>query len=181
MVTRRAFGLGLLAALTVTTSALADPPAPPGFVHTGTGTRVRSRAWVDVKLYDISHFMRTLPEKKTRQAVIESHCDKRFVLKFRMDVPADTAKDTLRAGFERNGFTDKDKIERFLSAFGTDGVKDGTRVVIHFDADADATSMTVGSLPAQTIAGVEFMRAVWSLWLGRSDQPKLGEQLVSRL
>jgi hypothetical protein len=32
-----------------------------------------------------------------------------------------------------------------------------------------------------TVDGVDFMKAVWSIWLGKIDQPKLGDQLISQL
>ena len=28
---------------------------------------------------------------------------------------------------------------------------------------------------------VDFMQAVWSIWFGKIDQPKLGDQLISKL
>jgi hypothetical protein len=32
-----------------------------------------------------------------------------------------------------------------------------------------------------SVVGADFMRAVWSLWLGNVDQPRLAEAIVARL
>jgi hypothetical protein len=32
-----------------------------------------------------------------------------------------------------------------------------------------------------TVAGQDFMKAVWSIWFGKIDQPSMGDQLISLL
>jgi hypothetical protein len=34
---------------------------------------------------------------------------------------------------------------------------------------------------AASVDGVDFMKAVWSIWFGKIDQPSLGDQLISRI
>ncbi|WP_437518579.1 chalcone isomerase family protein [Sorangium sp. So ce1099] len=59
-------------------------------------------------------------------------------------------------------------------------MKEGSRVTLQYDPEKKSTTALVGSSSA-SVAGVAFMKAVWSIWLGKIDQPKLGDQLIGRL
>jgi hypothetical protein len=67
-----------------------------------------------------------------------------------------------------------------MSAFSGE-LKEGAKVNIVYDADKKSTTVSVGGGGSATVAGVDFMKAVWSIWLGKIDQPKMGDQLISKL
>lgn len=148
--------------------------------HTGTGTRVKTVVFVDVNVYKISHFMKQVPEGKTKKAVIDADVDKKFQWTMLRDVDHEKVVATLKDAFAMNGFTDSGKINKFVGAFSAE-LKEHAKVTIVYDAAKKATTVTVAGGGSSTVEGVDFMKAVWSIWLGKIDQPKLGDALVSKL
>jgi hypothetical protein len=53
--------------------------------------------------------------------------------------------------------------------------------VISYSATAKNVTIWVQGAGSATIAGADFMKAVWSIWLGKIDQPSMGDQLISKL
>lgn len=43
------------------------------------------------------------------------------------------------------------------------------------------TTIAVADGSTANIPGGDFMKAVWSIWLGKSDQPSVGDDLVGKL
>jgi len=148
--------------------------------HTGTGTRVKTVVFVDVNVYKISHFMKQIPEAKSKRAVIDADVDKKFQWTMLRDVDHEKVVSTLKDAFALNGYSDSGKINKFVSAFSAE-LKENARVTIVYDAAKKATTVSVGGGGSSTVEGVDFMKAVWSIWLGKIDQPKLGDALVSKL
>ena len=60
-------------------------------------------------------------------------------------------------------------------------MKEKSSVVITYNATAKTTTIWMQGMGSATIPGVDFMKAVWSLWFGNIDQPKLGDQLISKM
>jgi hypothetical protein len=147
---------------------------------TGSGTRVKTVAFIDVNVYDISHYVKKLPAAKTKQAVIELDADKKFVWTMRRDVDKEKIIDAIKNAFAMNGYTDQAKIGTYLSAW-TGDLKEKSHVYITYDAAAKAVTVKVDGGGSATIPGEELMKAVWSIWFGKIDQPKLGDQLISKL
>jgi Chalcone isomerase-like len=147
---------------------------------TGSGTRVKTVAIIDVNVYDISHYMKEFPATKSKQAVIDADVGKKFVWKMRRDVDQEKIQKALKDAFAMNGFADQGKIGRFTGAFSSD-LKENARVEIVYDADKKETTVTVGGGGSATIGGVDFMKGVWSIWFGKIDQSKLGDQLISKI
>ena|SRR5579871_4928261 len=168
-----AFALGLLA-IVVASGARADD-----WTFTGSGIRQKKIAFVSVDVYAISHFMKQLPPAKSKQAVIDMDTGKKFVWTMKRDVDRDKIRSALTDAFAMNGYGDGGKIGQFLGAFQAD-LKEGGVVSIVYDADRKVTTVSTGSGSA-TVAGVDFMRGVWSLWFGKIDQPSLGDALISRI
>ena len=81
--------------------------------------------------------------------------------------------------FTKNGYDDSAKINSFLGSFGKE-LKEGDQVTINYDAAKKTTTATSPSGSA-TVQGEDFMKATWSIWFGKIDQPKLGDQLMSKL
>ena len=167
------------AILMVTTGAFALEPGKDGYYLTGSGVRVKTVVLIDVKVYAISHFMKSLPEHKSKRAVIDAATDKRFVWKFLRDVPSEKIREALKEGYAKNNYGDAGKIGQATGVFA-DEMKEGTPVTISYNHEKKETTFTAGGKSA-TIAGEDFMKATWSLWFGNLDQPKLGDALISKL
>ncbi len=146
---------------------------------TGTAIRVKTVAIVDVNVYEISHYMKELPPSKSKQAVIDMDTGKKFVWTMKRDVDQEKIINALKDAFSMNGYGDQGKISSFIGAFKGE-LKEKSSVTILYDADKKQTSVTTSSGSA-TVGGVEFMKAVWSIWFGKIDQPKLGDQLISKI
>lgn len=136
------------------------------------------------KDYTITHEMKALPAAKTRRGVIDADVDKRFTLDAHRDIPCADLKAALRAGFTRNAYTTNAKISPFVDVC-TGTLKARSTVVIAYTAATKTTRvwMKVGAgAPATTaVAGLDFMKATWSVWLGNVDTPRTAESLVARL
>ncbi|XXX74905.1 chalcone isomerase family protein [Sorangium sp. So ce134] len=78
-----------------------------------------------------------------------------------------------------DGYQDQAKIKALLGAFKAE-LKEGSRVTLQYDPEKKSTTALVGGGSA-TVAGADFMRAVWSIWLGKIDPPTLGDQRIGRL
>lgn len=170
----------LAAVLMAVTSAWAIEPGPDGFYFTGSGTRVKTVAFVDIDVYKISHFMKALPAQKSKRAVIDTDADKRIVWKMLRDVDAERIQKTLREAFGANGYGDGGKIGKFVGAFSNE-LKEGQSVTISYSAEKKAVTVAVQGGGSATVEGVDFMKGVWSIWFGNIDQPKLGDAMISKL
>jgi hypothetical protein len=146
---------------------------------TGSGIRVKKVAIVSVNVYAISHFMKQLPATKSKQAVIDMDTGKKFVWTMKRDVDQEKIQTALKDAFAMNGYTDAGKIGQAVGAFKAD-LKEKDTVSIVYDADKKQTTVTTPSGSA-TVGGVDFMKAVWSIWFGKIDQPDLGDALISKL
>jgi hypothetical protein len=169
------FFAALAALLAVVSSSLADE-----WKLTGAGVRVKTVAVVDVNVYAISHFMKELPKTKSKQAVIAADVDKKFVWKMKRDVEHDKITGALKDAFAMNGYGDAGKIAKFISAFRSE-LKENNGVTIAYDASKKTTTVKVDGQGTAAVEGVDFMKAVWSVWLGKIDQPKLGDQLIAKI
>ncbi len=150
------------------------------WIHTGTSIRVKTVVFVEVNVYEINHFMKQRPASKSKQAVIDMDVDKKFVWKMMRDVEKDKIQQALKDAFAMNGYNDAGKISAGMAAF-TGELKDKSQVTIEYNAEKKTTTITVGGGGTATVQGVDFMKGVWSIWLGKIDQSKLGDQLISKL
>jgi hypothetical protein len=171
--------VALTALLLTVSSAWALEPGADGYFHTGTGVRVKTVVLVDVNVYEISHFMKKLPEAKSKRAVIDLDTDKKITWKMLRDVDAEKIQTALRDAFKMNGYTDSGKINAFVGAFKSE-LKENARVTISYSSDKKSTTVSVGGASA-TVEGVDFMKGVWSIWFGQIDQPKLGDAMISKI
>jgi hypothetical protein len=162
--------------LSLAPSALAD-----GWVHTGDAVRTKSVGPFTAKVYAIRHDMKDKPASKSKQAVIDADTDKKFTWRMLRDVDSEKIKKAMREGFAMNGFGDGGRIGTFVGAFNKDEVKENSSVVISYTAANKTTTIWVQSGGSASVAGDDFMKAVWSLWFGKIDQPSMGDQLISLL
>jgi hypothetical protein len=173
---RLIFALAAVALMTVPAAALERDR--DGFFHTGDAVRVKKIAFIPVKVYSIEHYMKDLPSTKSKQAVIDAKVDKRFSWKMLRTVEAEKIRHALREAYSLNGYGDTGKIASFINALGQE-LKQGDSVTIQYDAARKATTLTSPAGTA-TVAGDDFMKATWSIWFGKIDQPGLGDSLIDR-
>jgi hypothetical protein len=170
----------LAAAVMAVSSAWALEPARDGYFHTGEGIRYKKVAIVNVKVYAIKHAMKQLPAQKSKQAVIDIDTDKRIKLTMLRDVDAEKIQGALRDGYAMNGYGDAAKINSFVGAMNRE-LKEGSSVTITYSSATKSTSISVEGAGSASVAGEDFMRATWSLWFGKIDQPALGDAMISRI
>jgi hypothetical protein len=170
----------LLAAFAAIFLAVGSLLALPGYTLTGTGVRVKTIGAVNIDVYRISHYMEQLPATRSREAVIDMDTSKKFVWTMLRDVDRASIVKALRDAYALNQYSDTPKIERFVAAFEGD-LKSGAEVTIAYDPGAKATTVTVAGGGTATVAGVDFMKATWRIWLGKIDQPRLSDELIGRL
>jgi hypothetical protein len=168
--------LALAAVALVASSAAALERGRDGYYHTGEGVRVKKIAFINIKVYAIDHYMKDLPSQKSKQAVIDADVDKRFSWKMLRSVGADKIKNALREAFEKNGYGDSGKIEAFVSSINKE-LKEGDSVTISYDAAKKSTTISSPAGSA-TVPGEAYMKATWSIWFGKIDQPNLGDSLL---
>jgi chalcone isomerase-like protein len=149
-----------------------------GYFHTGVGVRVKKIAFIHVKVYAIDHFMKDLPTQKSKQAVIDADVDKRFAWRMLRTVEAEKIRNALREAYAKNGYADGAKIDPFVDSIAKE-LKEGDAVTISYDAAKKATTI-VSPAGSATVRGPEFMKATWSIWFGKIDQPALGDSLIER-
>jgi len=164
----------LAALLLAVTSLSADD-----YKLTGTAIRVKTVAFIDVNVYQISHYMKAFPATKSKQGVIDLETDKKFSWTMKRDVDHEKIIKALKDAYDMNGYKNNIKIGRFIAAFKSE-LKEKSNVTIVYNADKKETTVTTGSGSAM-VEGVDFMRATWSIWFGKIDQAKLGDQLISKI
>jgi hypothetical protein len=170
------FTLVLALLLTVTSSAFADP-----MIYTGEAVRTKSVGPFTAKVYAIRHDMKDRPATKSKQAVIDAATDKKFTWRMLRDVDNSKIRKALVEALQMNGFNDAARTNQFVGAFKQEEIKENQAVVISYSAAAKAVTIWVQGGGSATVAGEDFMRAVWSIWLGKIDQPSMGDQLISKL
>jgi Chalcone isomerase-like len=170
------FSTLLALVLALATSAFAE-----GWVHTGDAVRTKSVGPFTAKVYAIRHDMKEKPAQKSKAAVIDAKVDKKFTWRMLRDVDSKKIQNALKDAFGQNGYGDQAKIGQFVGAFNKEEVKENSAVVISYDATKQATMIWVQGAGSATIGGEDFMRAVWSIWFGKIDQPSMGDQLISKL
>jgi Chalcone isomerase-like len=156
-----------------------ERPRKDGFLHTGSAVRTKAVTIVRVKLYAIRHDIKCSVAKEA-QAIVLARCDKRFSLRFLRDMDAEKLREHFSAGFKLNGFADHDKQEAFLAAFKSE-FHEGQTLQIRYAPEPAQLTIELPNGAQITVAGAELMKAVWSLWFGKSDQEGLADSLMSNL
>ncbi|MDF2693194.1 MAG: hypothetical protein K0S65_1577, partial [Labilithrix sp.] len=155
---------------------------PDGFYLTGEVTRVKTVLFVKVDIFRAKSFVRRLPPVRSRQAMVSLDADKRIELTMLRDVGADKMVEGYRGAFGRCGYGNEQKKTQMYGVFKSE-LKKGARVVLAYSADTKATTVSIAGGPSATIAGEDFMHALWCSWFDRvpEDQRDLGDALVAHL
>jgi hypothetical protein len=175
--------MALALPLTVSSNAAADPPAqaPAGWQHTGDAVRTKSVGPFTAKVYSIRHDIKGEKPAKSKQAVIDADIEKKFTWRMLRDVDSSKIKKALTEALQMNGFNDAGRTGQFVAAFKQEEIKENAAVVISYSPSTKAVTIWVQGGGSATIAGQDFMKAVWSIWLGKIDQPSMGDSLISKL
>lgn len=178
--TRKATML-LTAALCLLTIALDAAPTKDkhGYYVTGYATRVKKIVFANFKVYAISHHMKEFPATKSRQAVIDADVDKKIVMKMLRSVEGEKLSSAVVDAFRLNGYTDMGKVNTFLSVVKGEA-KEGSYIIIWYDAAKKTTYISYGGRRS-SVAGIDFMKGLWSCWFGKIDQPSVPNGLMSRI
>jgi hypothetical protein len=150
-----------------------------GFYETGEGIRYKKVAFINVKVYDITSYAKSLPQSKSKDAMISLDADKKLAWKMLRTVDAEKIRHALREAYARNGFTDQARIEKLITPIQNE-LKEGSFVTISYDAANKRTTLYAEGRSA-SVEGADFMKATWSLWFGNIDQPSLSEKLIDNL
>lgn len=168
----------VLLCMTLASSAWALNPDANGWYHTGDA--VRTKTIFNVKVYQIGHDMKCLPSAKTKQAMIDTDCDKKFTWVMKRDVDKQKIIDALKEAYQMNAYNDAAKINQALGAFSAD-LKDGASVTITYNSANKTTTFWEQNGTSATVAGIDFMKGTWSIWFGKIDPPSMGDQLMANL
>jgi hypothetical protein len=161
--------------MTLASSAFADE-----WVHAGSSVRTKSVGPFSAKVYAVRLDLKGRPPKDKAQ-VINAAIEKKITWKMLRDVDSSKIQKALREAFAMNGFNDAGRINTFVGAFNKDEVKENSAVVISYNPANTTTTIWVQNGATAAVAGEDFMKAVWSIWLGKIDQPSMGDQLISNL
>ncbi|MEW6270396.1 MAG: chalcone isomerase family protein [Thermodesulfobacteriota bacterium] len=129
----------------------------------GMGVRV---AYVFVKVYVAGLYL----EQPTRDAkvAIDSDQAKRMLLQFLREVSHEEMVDAMNDGFAHTGTPAlQPRIAQF-SGFFTEPLTAGSQASFDY-VPGEGTTVTIGGATKGTIPGVDFMKALWGIWLG--DEP----------
>ncbi|HEY1959144.1 MAG TPA: chalcone isomerase family protein [Polyangiaceae bacterium] len=169
----------LLATVAVAPSALALQPDGAGWYHTGDAVRQKTVVFITANVYQIGHDMKcVVPHSK--QAVIDADCDKKFTWRMMRDVGSGKIVDAMKEAYDKNGYHDGGKINQALGAFNAE-FKNGATVTISYNAANKTTTFWEQGGGSATVAGIDFMKATWSVWFGRIDPPSFGDRLIANL
>jgi hypothetical protein len=113
--------------------------------------------------------------------MISAAVEKKFTWRMLRDVDSKKIQNALKEAFALNGYGDGGKIGTFVGAFNKEEVKENSAVVISYNPANQTTSIWVQGAGSASVQGEDFMKAVWSIWFGKIDQPAMGDQLMSKL
>jgi hypothetical protein len=165
--------------LSLAPSALALNPDANGWYHTGDAVRQKTVVFITANVYQIGHDMKCVVPR-SKQAVIDADCDKKFTWKMMRDVGNGKINDAMREAYQKNGYGDSGKINQALGAFNAE-FKENAYVKISYDSTAKTTTFWEQNGGTATVAGVDFMKATWKVWLGNIDPPSIGDRLIANL
>lgn len=129
----------------------------------GMGVRV---AYIFVKVYVAGLYLATPTHDAS--AAIQTDAPKRMLLQFLREVTHDEMANAMREGFAHTaGPSLQPQVDQFAGFF-TQPLVTGSQASFDY-VPGTGTTVTIGGQAKGTIAGADFMRALWGIWLG--DKP----------
>jgi hypothetical protein len=129
----------------------------------GIGVRT---AYIFVKVYVAGLYL----EKRTTdaQTAIQTDEAKRMILQFLREVSYEEMVNAMRDGFAHTATKAlQPQVDQF-SSFFTQPLTEGSQATFDY-VPGTGTTVTIAGQVKGTIPGVDFMRALWGIWLG--DEP----------
>lgn len=148
------------------------------FTTTGSGVRVKKIAFVSVNVYAITHQMKDVPATRSASEFINAETDKRLILKMKRDVEAAKIVTAINEAYALNGYSNKANQDSFSSVL-TGDLKENDTITISYNATSKTTTCNYGG-KTSSVSGADFMKATWSIWFGKIDQPALTSALVGK-
>ncbi len=148
------------------------------FTTTGSGVRVKKIAFVSVNVYAITHQMKDVPATRSASEFINAETDKRLILKMKRDVEAAKIVTAINEAYALNGYSNKANQDSFSSVL-TGDLKENDTITISYNATSKAVTCNYAG-KTSTVNGADFMKATWSIWFGKIDQPALTSALVGK-
>jgi hypothetical protein len=144
-----------IAVVAATRGAAGAPQAADGFYETGKAIQTAHHWPFSIDVFAMWHYMKQLPQTKTKQAIIDADIDKRFAL-------ATTYE-----------------FSKVLATLADASLKKDDVLNIVYDARAKTTTFGRTNGPSTQVDGVPFMTATWSIWFGSSRPGDIGDRLMS--
>jgi hypothetical protein len=163
-------------ALVLAAPAAAATKGADGYFRTGDAVQTANHWPFTIELFAIWHDVSELPSEKSAKALVELDADKRFSMRMMRDLDTSRLRAGLRDGYTRNGFTDAARVDRLLAALTGTLAKDSV-LWITYDAKTKETRLTTDKGASASVIGVDFMRATWSIWLGKAKPQELSASL----
>ncbi len=150
-----------------------------GYYTTGYGIRVKNIAFINVNVYEVVHKMKEFPKVKSKAAVIEADVDKQMVLRMLREVDSARLVKAVGEAYALNGYGNTASINQLFGIVQGDVKKDEFIVITYTAATKTVSVYFRGK--GSAVSGVDFMKATWSCWFGKIDQPALGDGLISQI
>lgn len=153
--------------------------AQEAYVKTGEGVRVKKIAFVGVNVYYIVHQMKGKLPPKNAAAIINADQDKVFSMSLMRDIDSQKIVNAIQEAYALNGYGNPAHGLQLFSVV-TGDLKNGDNITIAYNAATKTTSCYFKGKGA-AVGGVEFMKATWSIWFGKIDQPGLTQALMAQM
>ena len=122
--------------------------------------------------------MKDVPETRSAQEFINAETDKRLILKMKRDVDSAKISAAFNDAYALNGYSNKANQDTFSSVL-TGDLKENDTITISYNAATKTTTCNYGG-KTSSVVGSDFMKATWSIWFGKIDQPALTSALVGK-
>lgn len=149
------------------------------FTKTGEGVRVKNIAFINVNVYYIVHQMKGKLPAKNPQAIIDADQEKTFWLSMMRDVDSQKIVGAIQEAYVKNGYNNPANGQQLFSII-TGELKQGDNMTIYYSPATKTTTLSFKG-KSSSVAGVDFMKATWSIWFGKIDQPGLTQALMANI
>lgn len=153
--------------------------AQEAFTKTGEGVRVKNIAFINVNVYYIVHQMKGKLPGKNPQAIIDAEQEKTFWLSMMRDIDSQKIVGAIQEAYIKNGYNNPANGQQLFSVI-TGELKQGDNLTLYYNPASKTTTCTFKGRSA-TVAGSDFMKATWSIWFGKIDQPGLTQALMANI
>jgi hypothetical protein len=163
--------------------SVSDSAAEPAVHLEQTGFSIQRGPDGKVR-YTLSHEVARRPTSRGPLAARDADVTKRVVMAFPEGMPCAAFRSMVTDGFVRNGLTstaDRSRAQTLAARCTGTSIAPRRRAVFYYDAITKVTRVWIEDMGTAELAGVDSMKAVWSLWFGAGEDAKTKDQLMSRV